>query len=903
MAVLSKDGKYVTVEWGDTLSAIARKYGKGTTYQQLAKYNDIPDANRIYVGQKIYLTQQSTSANNTSKAVIKHFGLQTKTTSTVFATWTWSKSNTENYQAKWEYDSGDGVWFIGSNSTVNDKQSIYSAPANAKRVRFMVKPISKTRTVNNKTSSYWTASWSTAKIYSFADNPPEVPAKPTVKIDGLKLVASLDSITQNASIIQFALYKDQNKYKTGKATIKTQSASFEFVIVPGAKYKVQCRACKGNEYSEWSDFSAEVDTIPATPEGFTKCILQGDNHDQVHLEWKACATATGYDIEYADNQSYFDTTDKTQTKTVDNITQFTFVDEFKVDGESTNSGQWFFRIRAKNNVGVSGWSAISSVTTGKVPAAPTTWSSTNSAVLGESVTLYWVHNTEDGSSETKAQIRLFVDGVQQDTITVIKNSADKESGKTSRYILQTTKVVNYKVEIFDGIYVTTNEVIDTAISGGYMVSNVKTDKGDDVYTNGVIYYCTKNVFVYPDGAKIEWDVATMGEELKEGSSYSEWSIRRTIYIYAKPVINLQVSDHLDEELETLTAFPFYVSAITEPKTQAPVGYYISIIANESYETVDLIGNDKVISSGDILFAKYIDTNLDSPTDAKPTLDAELFSAGDVDLENNQTYTIKVMAYMNSGLTAEASHEFAVAWDETLDVCEPNAEILIDEDTYSAYIRPYCEDSDGNLIEGVTLSVYRREFDGAFTEIATGLENTDNTFVTDPHPALDFARYRVVATTVASGAVTYCDVPGFPVGCNAAIIQWDEVWSSFDTAGNETAPSEPTWAGSMIKIPYNIDVTDKTKKDVELVAYIGRKRPVTYYGTQLGETSSWSMVIPKSDKDTLYALRRLSVWMGDVYVREPSGSGYWANISLSIPQKHRDLTIPITIDVTRVEGGI
>jgi hypothetical protein len=63
-----------------------------------------------------------------------------------------------------------------------------------------------------------------------------------------------------------------------------------------------------------------------------------------------------------------------------------------------------------------------------------------------------------------------------------------------------------------------------------------------------------------------------------------------------------------------------------------------------------------------------------------------------------------------------------------------------------------------------------------------------------------------------------------------------------------------------------------------------------------------MVIPKSDKETLYALRRLSNWMGNVYVREPSGSGYWANIKVSFSQKHRDLVIPVTLNVSRVEGG-
>ena len=170
MAKLSSDKTYVTVEWGDTLSQIAvdyKKYSNGATYQTLAKINDIDNPNLIYVGQKIKLTgKPASSTNNTSKAVIKQFGLQTKTTNKVFATWSWSKTYTDSYQVKWEYDSGDGIWFIGNESSVTHptKQSIYDAPTNAKRVRFTVKPISTKRTVNNKESYRWTAGWSTAKI-------------------------------------------------------------------------------------------------------------------------------------------------------------------------------------------------------------------------------------------------------------------------------------------------------------------------------------------------------------------------------------------------------------------------------------------------------------------------------------------------------------------------------------------------------------------------------------------------------------------------------------------------------------------------------------------------------------------------------------------------------------------
>lgn len=42
---------YYTVQRGDTLSKIAAKYG--TTYQEIAKLNNIADPNKIYVGQKL----------------------------------------------------------------------------------------------------------------------------------------------------------------------------------------------------------------------------------------------------------------------------------------------------------------------------------------------------------------------------------------------------------------------------------------------------------------------------------------------------------------------------------------------------------------------------------------------------------------------------------------------------------------------------------------------------------------------------------------------------------------------------------------------------------------------------------------------------------------------------------
>ena len=341
----------------------------------------------------------------------------------------------------------------------------------------------------------------------------------------------------------------------------------------------------------------------------------------------------------------------------------------------------------------------------------------------------------------------------------------------------------------------------------------------------------------------------------------------------------------------MESFPFYIYGLAGPATQLPTGYHLSIISNEAYETVDRLGNPITVNVGEEVYSKYFDI----PT---PLL-VEL-SANNLDLENNISYTVVCTVSMNTGLTATTYIPFTVSWSD--DVYEPNAEITINKDTYSASIRPYCIDWEENTIPDVTLAVYRREFDGSFTELATGIVNGSNTYVTDPHPALDFARYRIVATTNATGLVSYYDITGFEVGCTSVILQWDEEWTNFDTHGEDEL-AQPAWSGSMLKLPYNIDVSNNHRPDTVLVEYIGRNHPVSYYGTQIGETATWNMVIERDDKETLYALRRLSKWMGDVYVREPSGSGYWANVTVTFSQKHRDLTIPVTLEIARVEGGI
>lgn len=1003
MAKFGSDSKgaYAIVESGDCLSQICYDYFKDGTpakYNAIAKMNGISNPNYIYTGQKIYLTgtagssSNAGSTTNTNKVNITAFGLLASSNNkTLFATWSWhDHSRTEHYAYQWTYTtakSGDH-WWTGADTTTKSRECTYDIPADAVAIAFRVRPVSKTYGNEKAKKNYFEGDWTITNRKDGEYNghfhvntiPPSpysgtIDAKPDDE-DKFKLIVEINGIDADAldaTHVQFQVIKNNTSVyaKSGKFEIDKDLkyvGQYTCKLDPGAEYKVRCKSFRGNLESGWSDYSGEVSTAPSKPAGFINGSPKAkssstDGKVSVYLEWKQVPSATGYEIEYATNRNYFDGTDRTTT--IDNIT-LTHHETYSLATGQT----YYFRYRAKNSGGESEWSDISDgVALGEPPSAPTTWSSTTTATVGGPLNLYWVHNAKDGSSQTLAQLALEIYAV---------TGIDDQGNNT--YELKWSK---------------TEEIKNTT----------DIDERDKTSSFDATTYLQAEIpTYYKEGVQLRWRVRTAG--VTEEFSSESWSVVRMVDIYAEPTVTLSVKDAtntINSTFETLGSLPMIVSASTQPATQAPIGFHITITSNSAYETVDNIGNDKMVSVGEIVYSKYFDQDTD--------LSDVVISAGDIDLESDANYTLTCIAAMNSGLTAKDSLNFTVVWEEVS--YTPNAEITFDTDLIVTHIRPYCDlrsityygvnydsdsdiyssngvetavvgpvplekmymsngtevfseygdegvttyyylnrtgrrieidesqvtrreyvytddghavcsgmteftiDDDGNVtggeeilvcevetstpVEGVLLSVYRREFDGSYTELGRDLDNLKNTHITDPHPALDYARYRIVAETQSTGAISYYDMPGFPIGEKSIIIQWAEDWTSFDTAG-DNMPAESPWSGSMLKLPYNVDVSDSYGMDVSLVEYAGRKRPVSYYGTQLGESSTWNTVIQKDDEETLYALRRLAIWTGDCYVREPSGTGYWANVSVSFNQKHLDLTIPVTLTIKRVEGG-
>ena len=968
-----------TVKAGDTLSAIAKAHG--TTYQKLADINGISNPNKIYIGQVLKLTGTASpsatatqSANTGYKPYEVKVGLQSNTENTLFATWKWGyETTTDRYEVLWMYDTGDNVKF-GSTSPITvdpnayslSRQSTFPIPANAKIVFFKVLPVAKTKKVkttvqkevttlfgtNTQTEEvenevpHWEATWSNEITYYVAEKV-EKPSPPSdVTIKDLTLTVTIDNLPHEVTGVKFQIIKDDNTViytSNSPIPVKLRYVSYTHNVAAGSTYKVLCQYFKGSVASAWSDFSTEVGTRPNAP---TKIVaLRALSENSVLIDWEDnVKNAESFEIQYTTKVDYFDSSTEPSTATVNAP-----IGHAEILGLESGK-EYFFRVRARNTYGDSTWTPIKSVIVGKAPAAPTTWSSTTTAIEGEPVTLYWVHNSEDGSSQTWGQIELTING-QKSTVEVKNSTNEDEKDKVSSYVLDTTGM--------------------------------------------------------KEGAKISWRVRTAGVL---STTFGDWSDPREIDVYAQPTVEVSVRDKDDNVLTKVTQFPFYIYALAGPNTQAPTSYHVSITSNSTYEAVDSLGVMSIVNAGDEIYSKHFDTfealliemsannidlqnNVEYAVTCTVSMDSGLTAENSVKFEvswHETSYTPNAEVgidpdicsaiirpyckeYRNSYRKVKMESESYIVTDEDVDLfnimypyTQTGEKVLygklngvaihyavkyfddddnpIDATYYKVVKNPgaytitsevinqsdietvltasgevveigvsalssdngaevmYCLYERDELVNDISLAVYRREYDGSFVEIASGLENSDATFVTDPHPSLDYARYRIVATTNRTGAIAYYDLPGVPVQSKSVIIQWDEQWSSFDTDVDDYRV-DPTWNGSMLKLSYNIDVTDSNTIDVNHIKYAGRKHPVAYYGTHLGVSSSWSVAIPKSDKDTIYALRRLAVWMGNVYVREPSGLGYWATVNVSFSQTHRNLTIPVTIDITRVEGGI
>ena len=776
---------------------------------------------------------------------------------TVYWTWDTTKHKyTDHYEVKWWfYTPANGRWDSTSVSTTTNTFATYSIPATASLAKASVRAIQKKEYKDSKKKKHkitgkkkWTCAWATSK-YVNAGLQAEIPTAPDIKeiyISNGRLHMSFDNYKyENATIFFEVVQEDKNGNRklfnnTLTATVSYGRVSSNTLVVEtGYKYYARCKALyKGHYSNSWGNYSDVVTTVPPKPENVsaeTREVDPDEKRYRVLITWDPVDNVSDvqndkYQVSYTQKPEYFDTSpDDVKTIDVPNDDQ----PRTSIDITLPEQGAWYFRVRGHNLGGDGPWSEIVSASVGLKPEPPTTWSYTSNVKVGEDVIFNWTHNSADGSKQTGVKLWITANGEPLEGFNPKEDFTDE---KTYR---------------FD--------------------------------TTGI-----------PDSTVLLWKVATKGAH----KDYSDESVQREVKVHEAPTVSISFGSASgplsnEEELAEITKYPIDVSISAGPSTQSLVSMDFTIIADDSYESVDETGEWIYVNEGDVIYSKRIDNPDGNSINFTLT-------PGDVDLVSDMNYIARAVSYMNSALTGVGTTPFHVRYDGE-DEFEPEATVEINFNTLTAKIYPFCTDEFGGLIRGGgTFAVYRLNYDGTYTEIASGIEIGSGEVAFDRHPTLDYARYRVVATSDATGRASVSDIAPEEVNADCIVLNWMEDVGVLRNSINEE--DDNAIVGDYLKLPYNVDVSDSNSMDVALIEYIGREHPVSYYGTQKGYSSSWKCEIRKDDVESLYALRRLARYAGDVYVREPNGSGYWAQVKVQYSINHKTVTVPVSLNITRVEGG-
>ena len=806
----------------------------------------------------------------------------------------------KEYNAIWSYKivvTGKSTKTVSEDKiTINYNTTVVShdIPDGCTAISFKIKPVSKKYTKDKKKNEK--AYWTTSSYTNASPNPLELsavsitPSAPTVSLDNKgKLKIEANNLENGNKAVQFRYAKDNSAITeyNGEISISTNYASWEPTVEKGHTYKASVRIrIIGKQWSEWSPWSSETGAIPIAP---TSLTLRAASTNQVDLSWNAVAGATGYDINYVTSLENFDLTEGTTVSQNNGTTSIRLTLE--------RGFTYYFRVRATNSNYQSTWfpatkdkASAKYITLGLKPAAPTTFSLVSVVEYGGTGRLYWIHNALDGSTQKSAKIWFRV----KHTI----HSAIHEG-----YVIVPNPKYDDEIHKDDNLYYD----FDTSSADGLVLT---TPEG-----SGLTIY-------WPYIDSFDWRVATCGIT----NEYGDWSVYRTIDIRVKPTLHIYSSmDGVTwNSPSTVTSLPLYLKMSTTPTSQTPIGYSIIVTANETYNYEDIFGDPARIVKGQTVYSTYLSSD---ESDEYYTLLPSM-----MDFENDIEYKLTVMVATDQGLSDEDSLIFTPDLDTV--AMHADADIEIDEDRLIAHIIPSCHDQDfdieeymdeegyadpddliGELVEDVVLSVYRKNPDGSFTEIDSNIPNTGATIVTDPHPTLGSVTYRIVAMSSETGQMSYTDVeseeyeqPGIVLNWNETIsrgVANDEGISEFD----EEYVDGPMYTGSMLKLPYNVTVTENRNPDVELVEYIGRSRPVSYYGTQQGESYSLTTVLPKetfdddlADPKSLDILRTIASNLRPVYLRESvTRLGCWCHITTSITSNYNDELINISINANPIDS--
>lgn len=401
-----------------------------------------------------------------------------------------------------------------------------------------------------------------------------------------------------------------------------------------------------------------------------------------------------------------------------------------------------------------------------------------------------------------------------------------------------------------------------------------------------------------DGGTLQVQVRTKGVL----ATWGAWSAAVSVQVWAQPAVGLALLSGGAEVGGEATSFPMQVRVelSSHAEGNAAVSWWAEIEAAEDYVGVARDGSQALVKSGDRLW--HADAAAGEGAEVPASGDAcnracylVTVTAADVRLMRNVSYVVRAGVATMAGMRAES--QLAFEWSPSAEVPEPDATLEYDAGSMTMLVTPTCTDDGGSPVGGATLDVWRVELEGTAVLVAEGLRSGEA--CVDPHPDFGDCVYRVVAVDATTGEQASADIATY-VDEASVVIQWDEQWDSVAGA-EEVAPGVMAYAGSRVRLPYDMQLSEERESDMVEVEYQNRRWPVLYSGTIRRHESTTTGTLYEGDDPGIIARVLAMLDFGAAcYVREPARSGYWASVRGTVNQDQAGLAT-VSLRVRRVEG--
>ena len=244
------------------------------------------------------------------------------------------------------------------------------------------------------------------------------------------------------------------------------------------------------------------------------------------------------------------------------------------------------------------------------------------------------------------------------------------------------------------------------------------------------------------------------------------------------------------------------------------------------------------------------------------------------LDDKCRYVLICAVSDSLGQTATSETVFTVAWTRQPEV--PEATVTVDEENGIAVIT--VDEPDG-YEAGDYCDIYRLSKDKPELIISGGSFDTE---YVDPFPASG-GGYRCVNVTSNGDYIgevfnAWVDV-SHEMKINEVVIDFD--------------------GDQQVRLPYNIDLGSKWKKDFERTVYLNGSVQGDW-NKGITRDVTVKTVVLKADDERIRIMRQLADYAGICHVRTPEGSSYAADIQISESGSYGSELVSYDLTVSKVQ---